>query len=174
VTNYAIVNLFGMNYDDSTLKDLGDIGLQGELSDSGTLRNILFDKDKPKDKPKDKRKDKPIEISQLTLCRGLREILGIETATFETKYHQEIMRLLGVLAGKNVPSKTSLLATVKRLQGLQQDKAIAVIEKACWLLGGTAKAPTACQTAFYELGVAGYSMELAQAFETALGPPLSR
>jgi hypothetical protein len=148
--NLAITHLFGMHYDDSSMKDLADVGLAGEFSDSGTLRNL------------DPSTPAPVEGTTF-VNQGVRTMLGSAAAeAFPSRYADHMVHLLLSLAAKSsnmwlgrlVPRLTTdIKDPVDRLHFLRQLAAS---------LGGSSNKPTPVQQAFYMQGFQGYVEVLCQ------------
>ncbi|HWQ12190.1 MAG TPA: hypothetical protein VNL77_05285 [Roseiflexaceae bacterium] len=150
VRNLAITHLFGMQYDDSSMKDLSDVGLAGEFSDSGTLRNL--DPSTPAQQVVEK---------TAFVDKGVRTMLGSDANTqFPILYAETMVGLLQELAIREGESGQRWLRdlTARLTAALKDpiDRALFLMELVV-TLGGPSSSPTPIQQAFYTHGIRGYT-----------------
>ncbi len=155
--NLAITHLFGMQYDDSSMKDLADVGLAGEFSDSGTLRNLD--------------PNEPAPVGNTTfVSQGVRNMLGAKAnEEFPNLYAEEMVRLLNILADKT-KNDDGLRRLIQRLTRDITDPAyrLLFLQELAASLGGSPASPTPIQQAFYTEGIQGYVNKLDETLQEKL------
>jgi hypothetical protein len=161
VRNLAITHLFGMQYDDSSMKDLADVGLAGEFSDSGTLRNLAPNTPAQQ-----------VVVGTTFVDKGVRTMLGADANTqFPILYAEAMIGLLEELAikdsehnGKWLRDLTKTLTTALKDP---TDRSL-FLQELVVTLGGPSSSPTAIQQAFYTAGIRGYVGSLCPALQLKL------
>lgn len=145
----AITHLFGMHYDDSSMKDLADVGLAGEFSDSGTLRNL------------DVKAPAPLEDSTF-VSQGVKTMLGHDASKrFPELYADEMVGLLEELASSSQHMLLKELTRKLQAELTEPVDRLHFLRQLAATLGGPSSMPTLVQQAFYTEGLAGYASVLA-------------
>lgn len=151
--NMAITNLFGLQYNDSGVDRLVDIGLQGEFSDSGGLYNL----------------DNAPELPSMAVRNGIGRYLPLEKGnsqeSFDLAYASQLMNALKQIGGReDTPRLVELRETIAREIPSPLEQVQFFVAFFAGFVGEDTEA-TALQRAFLNGGVAGYAAELADQLE---------
>ncbi|HEU5101850.1 MAG TPA: hypothetical protein VFU22_22670 [Roseiflexaceae bacterium] len=166
--NMALVNLFGLQYNDSGVQKLVDVGLHGEFADTGGLWNL----------------NRPPKLAEMALLQGIKLHIGADSVRlFEERYPLELLNALDQITGrlpgpmarelreliaqlnvykqhetrlKTITPAWRSKALIERLREIQ----LSLLASFVATMGGTDKSPTPCQRAYEAQGIEGFARVL--------------
>jgi hypothetical protein len=149
--NMALANLFGLQYNDSGVTKLADVGLHGEFADTGGLWNL----------------DQPPQLLRFALLAGIRQHLGGKAAEeFESRYISEMLgalKSIGAKVGQPLAGRISALRD--KFAALEPNTLANLLFDAT---GGSDQEPTVGQRAYAAGGIRQFADVLVSRLEDAL------